>query len=90
MTPEQIDRLLLLWKSRIEAATAGLADLGAMPGYVMLETLQLTGETKVRIGSAMPTLKKVWHDYDLLARTVQRAVELRAGASEIFAIAFSL
>ncbi len=78
MTLEEIDRLLKLWHSRIDAAAAGLAELRGLPSYEIVEKLQLTGETKLRIGPAMLAFEKVWRDYGLLSRTVQGAVEMRA------------
>jgi hypothetical protein len=81
MTVEEIDRLLQLWTSRIEAAAAGLAELRALPSYEILENLALTGETKSRIGPAIRAFDSVWRDYDLLSQTVQKAADMRAKIS---------
>lgn len=81
MTAEQIDKDLQTWQSSMEAAARALADLSALPSSQILDTLQLTGETNHTIGPAVLALKQLWRDFNLLAKTVNQAADLRAKIS---------
>jgi hypothetical protein len=83
MTLDELDRLLFEWKSRIDAAAAGLVELRSLPSYEILtgghdgRKLQLSGLSMQRTPPALDALDQAWQDYATLSTACQRALSLR-------------
>jgi predicted nucleic acid-binding Zn-ribbon protein len=83
MTLEDLDRLLISWKARTDAAAAGLVELRSLPSYEILsgghdgKKLQLTGPSEERGTPALGELDQAWRSYGALNTVYQRAVSLR-------------
>jgi hypothetical protein len=83
MTLDDLDRLLILWKTRTDAAAAGLVELRSLPSYEILagghdgHKLQLTGPSAQRVGPALEALDQAWRDYGTISAAYQQALSLR-------------
>jgi hypothetical protein len=83
MTLDDLDRLLIEWKSRTDQAAAGLVELRSLPSYEILtgghdgRKLQLNGLSLQRTTPALASLDTAWRDYGALSTAYQSALSLR-------------
>jgi hypothetical protein len=83
MTLDDLDRVLIAWKTRTDAAAAGLVELRSLPSYEILtgghdgRQLQLTGPSAQRGIPALQALDQAWRDYGTLSSAYQQALSLR-------------
>jgi hypothetical protein len=83
MTLDDLDRVLIAWKARTDAAAAGLVELRSLPSYEILtgghdgRRLQLTGPSAARGGPALEALEQAWRDYGVLSTAYSQALSLR-------------
>jgi hypothetical protein len=83
MTLDDLDRVLISWKARTDAAAAGLVDLRSLPSYEILtgghdgRKLQLTGPSAQRGTPALEALDLAWRDYGTISSAYQQALSLR-------------
>jgi hypothetical protein len=83
MTLDDLDRLLIAWKARTDAAAAGLVELRSLPSYEILtgghdgRRLQLTGPSAARGGPSLEALEQAWRDYGVLSTAYTQALSLR-------------
>jgi hypothetical protein len=83
MTLDDIDRLLIGWKSRIDSAAAALVELRSLPSYEILtgghdgQKVQLTGSSEQRATPALEALERAWKDYGIISTAYTQANALR-------------
>ncbi len=83
MTLDDLDRLLIQWKTRTDTSAAGLVELRSLPSYEILtgghdgRKLQLTGSSLQRAEPALASLDQAWKDYGAITSAYQRANSLR-------------
>jgi hypothetical protein len=78
---EQIDRLLAQWKQNLDRISQNLIDLHGLPTYQQLTAMpsdvELTGKTKAKVVPALSAMNDLFQNFDLLVKTIDRAVMLR-------------
>ena len=90
VTVEQIDQLLTDWKQKIDVASQNLIDLHGLPTYQRLcgisnfPPVQLTGITFARVTPALEAMNELFQHFDLLLKTIHKAVELRKQLSPLW------
>ncbi|TAG07347.1 MAG: hypothetical protein EAZ45_02245 [Oscillatoriales cyanobacterium] len=81
MNVEQIDRLLAQWKQNLDRISQNLIDLHGLPTYQQLTAMpsdvELTGKTKAKVVPALSAMNDLFQNFDLLVKTIDRAVMLR-------------
>lgn len=81
MNVEQIDRLLAQWKQNLDRISQNLIDLHGLPTYQQLTAMQsdveLTGKTQAKVVPALSAMNDLFQNFDLLVKTIDRAVMLR-------------
>jgi len=83
MTLDDLDRLLIIWKNRTDAAAAGLVELRSLPSYEILtgghdgHKVQLTGPSEQRATPALEALERAWKDYGIISSAYTQALALR-------------
>lgn len=81
MNVEQIDRLLAQWKQNLDRISQNLIDLHGLPTYQQLTAMpsdvELTGKTKAKVVPALSAMNDLFQNFDLLVKTIDRAVILR-------------
>jgi hypothetical protein len=83
MTLDDLDRLLITWKTRSDTAAAGLVELRSLPSYEILtgghdgHKVRLTGVSEQRVTPALDALDQAWKDYGAITTAYQRALSLR-------------
>lgn len=83
MTLDDLDRVLIAWKNRTDAAAAGLVELRSLPSYEILtgghdgRKLQLAGPSAQRAGPALEALEQAWRDYGAISSKYSEALSLR-------------
>lgn len=86
MNLDEIDKSLETWQKNIQAASANISALEALPSYITLKAnvAKLQGKTKNEIGVALLAMNSVWEQFTLLNHVVQEAVSLRKDLPQIF------
>jgi hypothetical protein len=78
---EQIDRLLAQWKQNLDRISQNLIDLHGLPTYQQLTAMpsdvELTGKTQAKVVPALSAMNDLFQNFDLLVKTIDRAVMLR-------------
>lgn len=81
MNVEQIDRLLAQWKQNLDRISQNLIDLHGLPTYQQLTAMpsdvELTGKTRAKVVPALSAMNDLFQNFDLLVKTIDRAVMLR-------------
>lgn len=81
MNVEQIDRLLAQWKQNLDRISQNLIDLHGLPTYQQLTGMpsdfELTGKTRAKVVPALCAMNDLFQNFDLLVKTIDRAVMLR-------------
>lgn len=81
MNVEQIDRLLAQWKQNLDRISQNLIDLHGLPTYQQLTAMpsdvELTGQTRAKVVPALSAMNDLFQNFDLLVKTIDRAVMLR-------------
>jgi hypothetical protein len=78
---EQIDRLLAQWKQNLDRISQNLIDLHGLSTYQQLTAMpsdvELTGKTQAKVVPALSAMNDLFQNFDLLVKTIDRAVMLR-------------
>jgi hypothetical protein len=90
VTIEEIDQLLADWKQKIDLVGQNLIDLHGVSTYQRLAglsgfpKLELTGVTQARVTPALEAMNELFQHFDLLAKTIDKALALRKQLSPLW------